>query len=89
MLYFKVKPSCDNRTRYTWIGSSNLKFKENGILVGNELYTARERERIANSSVFFGPVNVPKNTIYFFFGVRFSTVTGGYIHYNENGEQIY
>lgn len=88
MLYYRVKPDADNRQKHTYIGNST-KIKENGYLVGNELYTARERNQIANSDKFFETVNVSKNTTYFFFGARFSTLTGGYIHHNEHGQEIY
>lgn len=88
MLYYRVKIDADNRQKYTYSGPSK-KIKMDGILVGNELYTAKERAKIANSDKFFETVNVSKNTTYFFFGSRFSTLTGGYIHYNEHGQAIY
>ncbi len=76
MLYYRVKPDMDNRALYRYVGTSNTKIKRDGILVANELYTPRERERIANADKFFDIVEIPKNKTYWFFGARFSDHTG-------------
>lgn len=76
MLYYRVKPDMDNRKRYVYVGGSNQKIKVDGILVGNELYTPRERERIANADKFFDAVEISRKNVYWFFGARFSNDTG-------------
>ena len=85
MKYYKVKPEKDNTDKFVFVGSDKTKIKNDGFFVGNELYTPKERERIARSDSIFDIVDIPKNKIYFFFGARFSSLTGGYIHYDEKG----
>ena len=70
MLYYRVKPEFDNRTKYGYVGST-YKLKELGILVGNELYTPAERQKIANSSRYFDVVRISQRKTYWFFGARF------------------
>ena len=89
MKYYKVKPEFDQRDKIVFIGTNNTKTKLDGILIGNELYTPRERERIALSDKFFEIVNVPKNHSYWFFGARYNTYTKGPVSYNERGQIIY
>lgn len=50
MLYYKVKPDFDQKKR-----------RDGSILVANELYTPREKERF----------NILDKAVYFFFGARF------------------
>ncbi len=61
MLYYKVKPEFDQKTRH-----------DGSILIANELYTPREIERfkISNKAVY--PVEISKKTVYFFFGARYA-----------------
>lgn len=61
MLFYRVKSEYDNKKR-----------KDGGILIGNELYTAKEKERyeILDGAVF--PVEVKKNKTYWVFGARFA-----------------
>lgn len=77
MLYMKVKESADN-----FVINKNFNF-----LVGNELYTIKEFEKIRNGFIAMGRnpeilndkfdlVNVSKKEVYFFFGARFSNHTG-------------
>lgn len=77
MLYMKVKESADN-----FVINKNFDF-----LVGNELYTIKEFEKIRNGFIAMGRnqetlndkfdfVNVSKKKVYFFFGARFSNNTG-------------
>lgn len=75
MLYYKVKPEYDNKIRLIRIGHYTEFAKYDGILIGNELYTPRERERLLNHDRCFEKVEIPKNKIYFFFGARFEEVT--------------
>lgn len=70
MLYYRVKADCDGYPRYKYVGSSH-KLKVDGNLVGEELYTPREREKIANADKFFEKVEVLPHKIYWFFGARF------------------
>ena len=76
MTYYRVKPEFDNRARYKFVGHSNQKIRADGILIGGELYTGRERERIANADKFFDAVEIPKNKTYWFFGARFAVKEG-------------
>ena len=68
MLYYRVKPEFDNRTKFRYVGN---KLKESGILIGNELYTPAERQKIANSSMYFEEVRIPQRNTHWFFGARF------------------
>lgn len=76
MLYYRVKADCDNYPRFAYIGKSN-KVKRSGSLVGHELYTPAEREKIANSDKFFEKVEISKRKIYWLFGARLED-KGGY-----------
>ena len=69
MLYYKVKPQYDNRTRYTW--NNHGKGVSNGILIAEELYTPGEFREIANCPAWFDEIHINKNKTYFFFGARF------------------
>ena len=71
MTYYRVKAECDNRIKYVYVGKSN-RVKQDGILVGNELYTPAERKRIANAYVYFDKVDVSPRKTYWFFGARFA-----------------
>lgn len=70
MLYYKVKPKYDNKTRYTW--NNHRQGIPNGILIGNELYTPGEFKKIANCPEWFETVEISKKSVYWFFGARFS-----------------
>lgn len=73
MIYYKVKAEHDNKTKWKYYGKGGFPYyiKEDGILIANELYTPKERERIANSNRYFEEVEVSKKKVYFFFGARF------------------
>ena len=71
MLYYRVKPEYDQRSRWRFIGHSNLKGKPDGILIANELYTPTERSRLMNHDKMFEIVRIQKNKIYWCFGARF------------------
>ena len=70
MIYYRVKPEYDNKTRYTW--NNKHQGVSNGILIANELYTPGEYKKIANHHGCFEQVQIPKSKIYFFFGARFA-----------------
>lgn len=53
MTYYKVKPEFDQKKR-----------RDGSILIANELYTPREKERF----------NISDKAVYFFFGARFGGV---------------
>lgn len=72
MTYYRVKPEFDNRARYVYIGSSNLKIRRDGILIANELYTPRERERLAVTDKHFDEVEISRKSVYWCFGARFA-----------------
>lgn len=73
MIYYKVKPEHDSKTKYIYFekGGFSYQIKPDGILVGNELYTPKEREKIANTDKYFEKVEVSKRKTYWFFGARF------------------
>lgn len=60
MLYYKVKPECDQKKRH-----------DGSILIANELYTPKEKERLEISDKTVNPVQVSKRSVYFSFGARF------------------
>lgn len=72
MTYYRVKPEYDNRANYRYVGNSNVKIKRDGILIAHELYTPRERERIAVKDSVFDKVEISRKKVYWFFGARFA-----------------
>lgn len=60
MRYYQVKAEKDQCRR-----------SDGSILIGGELYTARELEKFKIRSCYVIPVEVSKKKIYFFFGARF------------------
>ena len=72
MTYYRVKPEYDNRSNYRYVGNSNLKIKRDGILIANELYTPRERERLSVKDCVFDRVEISRKKVYWFFGARFA-----------------
>lgn len=73
MTYYRVKEEHDNRARFKYYEKNGFSHyvKEDGILIGNELYTPKEREKIANKDRYFEKVEISKNKTYWFFGARF------------------
>lgn len=71
MLYYRVKPQYDNKTRYTW--NNHGQGVSNGILIAYELYTPGEFIKIANCPAWFEKIQINKNNTYFFFGARFES----------------
>lgn len=71
MLYYRVKPEYDNKTRYKW--NNHGQGVPDSILVANELYTPAEFRKIANCPAWFEQVNIKKTSTYFFFGARFAS----------------
>lgn len=69
-MYYKVKEEYDNYPRFVFIGSQYFS-KQDGILVGNELYTPTERNKLANSNRFFDIVEISRRKTHRFFGARF------------------
>lgn len=70
MKYYRVKENFDNAPRF--YEGSDHRLRLDGILVGNELYTERERAKIMNADYHFDVVEVSKKKTYFFFGARFA-----------------
>lgn len=70
MKYYKVLRKYDNVEQLKKV---NGKIKYNGtILVGDELYTEKEFEKLANPRKMFEIVEISKFKTYFFFGARFA-----------------
>ena len=74
MQYYKVKPQYDNKPRFVYAGNSNLKIRSDGILIADELYTPRERERVAMKEEFFERVEISRKKVYWLFGARFENM---------------
>ena len=79
MLYYRVKPEYDNARL---LNRTTRAFDL--ALVGNELYTEKEWERLVLryrvSAIVCEPVQISKRNTYFFFGARFADS-------NETGEE--
>lgn len=73
MLYYRVKPEYDNKTKYTW--NNHHQGVPNGIIIGNELYTPKEYAKLAMCPYWFDKVNISQRNIYVFFGARFEKGT--------------
>lgn len=71
MIYYRVKPEYDNKYRLTLIGHHTDVAKYDGVLIGGELYTPRERAKLLNHEYCFDKIEMPKSKIYWFFGARF------------------
>ena len=72
MMYYRVKEDYDNSPRFVYVGSEYYT-RLDGILVGGELYTPRERNKIANTNRFFDIVEISKNNTHICFGARFES----------------
>lgn len=70
MTYYRVKADCDDYPKFVYVGKSR-KVRQNGVLVGNELYTPAERKKIANADKFFEKIILSSKKTYWFFGARF------------------
>lgn len=84
MLYYRVKPECDQTPRIKFHRYAHKRVQD-GVFTANELYTSRELDAfyIPFDKVLdiFEPVRIPKNKIYWFFGCRFEEGV------NWNGKQ--
>ena len=60
MKYYQVKKEADQKRR-----------KDGSIYIADELYTGKEAEKLNLNTDFMQPVNINKNSTYFFFGARF------------------
>lgn len=61
MKYYKIKKEYDNKKR-----------NDGNILIGNELYTKKEKEKYNIPDLCCDIVEISKNKIYWFFGARFA-----------------
>lgn len=78
MKYYKVVKAYDNAPRFKWgTGRNTGKAIRDGFLIAGELYTERERSRLANHKYHFEEIETSKNKIYCFFGARFADETPG------------
>lgn len=62
MKYFKVKAKADQHRR-----------SDGSIYIANELYTAKEVEKLHINTALCDEVEISKNKTYFFFGARFAS----------------
>lgn len=69
MKYYKVLDKYDNCQKLLDINGKVI--YKGDILIGNELYTQKEFEKLANHQSMFEVVNIKKSNVYFFFGARF------------------
>ena len=60
MLYYRVKKEYDLVSRI-----------DGSILIADELYTKKEKDRFCISNKAVSPVGISKKDVYFFFGARF------------------
>lgn len=74
MKYFRVKPEYAGKYKNPYVHNAD-------IYVSNELYTLKEVEKQNLNKNFLKEVNISKKSVYWFFGARFSTITGGYDNY--------
>ena len=66
MTYYRVREQYDNFPK-------NPKVRDGNILVGGELYTEKEFNKLPYIYAgAFEKVEIPKNDTYFFFGARFA-----------------
>ena len=74
MTYYRVRKEYDNKPLFKYKEKNGFSYwiNDGGILIGNELYTAKEREKLAVKDCCFEKVEINKNRTYFFFGARFS-----------------
>lgn len=70
MIYYRVKPENDQKTRFKFHRGGGLEI--DGIFVKNELYTAREIKKYPGAVSYCERVEIPKSKVYFFFGARFA-----------------
>jgi hypothetical protein len=70
MTYYRVKQDCDQYPKFKYIGKFS-RVKQDGILVGGELFTPAERKKIANADKFFERIELSSCQTYWFFGARF------------------
>lgn len=70
MKYYQVLPEHDQKYK-------NPKVHDNNIYIANQLFTPREVERQKLNLNYMREVNVPRASVYWFFGARFSEVLEG------------
>lgn len=69
MLYYRVKPEHDQKTRFAFSRGGGLNI--DGIFIKDELYTPKEIKKYLGGCAYCDKVEIPKSKIYFFFGARF------------------
>lgn len=74
MKYFRVKPEYDCKPRF--YEKPNHQLRQDGALVGGELYTPTERAKIMNGAWMFEEVDISRKRTYWFFGARFEYGVG-------------
>ncbi len=62
MVYYKVKPECDQKRKGT----------KGDIYIENELYTPSEMVKQNLNPAYLEKVEIPKSRVYFSFGCRFA-----------------
>ena len=71
MKYYRVKAIADGKPQFKLLSDNNT-CKQNGLyLIENELFTPKERAKLANASWMFEEVEISKKRIHYSFGARF------------------
>ena len=70
MKFYQVLPQYDQKYK-------NPRVHDDNIYIANELYTPREVERQKLNLKYMREVDVPRTSVYWFFGARFSEALEG------------
>lgn len=73
MKYYKIKEKYDNKMYL--IKKNNGTFKHGGFLIGGELYTEKEFNKLKDKATVYNHyaevIEIPKSKVHTFFGARF------------------
>lgn len=72
MIYYRVKPEYNDKPIYKRSKQGNYCVPSGRYFVGNELFTPKEREKIAATGVVFDRVEISRKRVGWLFGARFS-----------------
>lgn len=72
MIYYRVKPEYSDKPIYEKSKRGNYHIPSGRYFIGNELFTPKEREKIAATNVVFDRVEISRKRTGWLFGARFS-----------------